>query len=89
MKTRTRTRKIIPPESLKLGSPSISDTSETPDNIVTEGPYAHLIDIRYLPNLDRRVYSCKEHPPPDVPEYYDLKGIVVSHFKPYHSEVGQ
>lgn len=58
--------------------PSISDTSDTSDNILIDGPYAHLIDIRYLPNLDCRVYSCKEHP--DAPGYYDLNGIMISHF---------
>jgi hypothetical protein len=69
----------------KMGS--ISDTSDTSDIILSDSPYAHLIEISYLPSLDCRVYSCREHA--DAPDYYDLKGITESHFKPYHTEVGQ
>jgi hypothetical protein len=88
MKTRTKTRKITPPEPAGP-SPSISDTSDTSDIILMDGsnPFAHLIDIGYLPNLDCRVYNCKEHP--DAPGYYDLRGMIVSHFKPNHTEVQQ
>ena len=43
--------------------------------------YEHLITEEYLPSLERWVYRCKEHP--SIP-YYDLKGIEVSHFEPYH-----
>jgi hypothetical protein len=69
------------PESSRQ-DPSISD-SDSSDNIILDGPYARLIDIRYLPNLDCKVYSCKEHP--DAPEYYNLKGMIVSHFKAFHT----
>jgi hypothetical protein len=86
MNAMVRIRRNTPlPEPLRPG-PSLSDTSDTSDNIIIDGPYAHLIDIRYLPNLDCRVYSCREHP--DAPEYYDLRGMIVSHFKPHHPEVG-
>jgi hypothetical protein len=53
-------------------------TSNVADSIK---PYEHLIETEYLPNLDRTVYRCKEHP--EVP-YYDLEGIKESHFKPFH-----
>lgn len=32
-----------------------------------------------------KVYRCKEHP--HGTEYYDLKGIIESHFKPHHLEI--
>jgi hypothetical protein len=44
--------RITPPEPASP-SPSISDTSDTSDTILIDdsNPYAHLIDIRYLPTL--------------------------------------
>jgi hypothetical protein len=62
---------------MQQDTPSPSDTSYTSDST-----YAHLIETKYLPNLGRTLYWCKEHP--DTSEYYDLAGLEESHFKPYH-----
>jgi DNA replicative helicase MCM subunit Mcm2 (Cdc46/Mcm family) len=81
----SHTSHSVPPElEPSRPGPSLSDTSDTSDNILIDGPYAHLIDIRYLSSLGCRVYSCKEHP--EAPEYYDLNGIMVSHFKAFHTQ---
>jgi hypothetical protein len=40
--------------------------------------------MKELPSIGHTVYKCKEHP--NSPEYYDLKGIEESHFKPYHKD---
>jgi hypothetical protein len=52
--------------------------------VIVDGHYTHLLEVKYLPSLERMVYRCKEHP--DSPEYYDLKGIEESHFKPFHTK---
>jgi DNA replicative helicase MCM subunit Mcm2 (Cdc46/Mcm family) len=45
--------------------------------------YGHLVESEYLPNLDRTAYSCKEHPKEGP--FYELEGILESHFKPFHN----
>jgi|RhiMethySRZTD1v2_1073278.scaffolds.fasta_scaffold06164_15 MoxR-like ATPase len=66
-----------------------SHTSSYSSDISNDGVsiYQHLIETDYLPNLDCPVYRCRECP--DAPPYYDLKGMEESHFKLYHTEVGQ
>jgi hypothetical protein len=54
-------------------NPSISDIAK---------PYEHLIMMEEHPNLNRTAYYCKECP--NVSPYWDLDGILESHFKPYH-----
>ena len=61
-----------------------SDTSDTSDSRLIplenpSSPYANLILTEELPNLGQKAYYCKEHP--SVPAYYDLEGIIESHFK--------
>jgi DNA replicative helicase MCM subunit Mcm2 (Cdc46/Mcm family) len=62
---------------VQQSTPTPSDTSYTSDST-----YTNLIETKYLPNLGRTLYWCKEHP--DTSEYYDLAGLEEIHFKPYH-----
>jgi MoxR-like ATPase len=55
-------------------------------NKLSPCPYDHLIEREHLPNLNRTVLRCKECP--NAPPYYDLAGMIESHFKPSHSVVG-
>jgi hypothetical protein len=51
---------------------------------LSSGSYKDLIEMKELSSTGRTVYRCKEHP--ESPEYYDLKGIEESHFKPVHDK---
>lgn len=55
-------------------------TSDRSD--MSDSTYEHLMERQYLPNLNRTIYRCKECP--NAPEYYDLNGIIKSHFQPFH-----
>ena len=46
------------------------------------GKYEHLVETEFLQSLGQTAYRCKEHPDKwDT----DLKGLEISHFKPFHS----
>jgi hypothetical protein len=52
---------------------------------ISKGPYENLIETEYLQNLGKTAYHCKEHPDKwDT----DLKGLEISHFKPFHTDTG-
>ena len=55
-----------------------------PEGHVDNFIFSHLVETKELPNTGVTVYKCEEHP--DSPEYYDLKGIEESHFKPFHKD---
>ena len=65
---------------------SVPTSQSTPSHTShSNSVYADFITEEHLPTLDRTVYRCKEHP--ETP-YYDLEGIEESHFKPYHTAIG-
>jgi hypothetical protein len=74
------------PHLSNASNPTLKNISNNVPYSDSIKPYEHLIETKYLPNLDRIAYCCKEHP--NAPEYYDLKGIQESHFKPFHKKVG-
>jgi hypothetical protein len=50
-------------------------------------PYENQIETQDLPNANRRVYRCNKCSNSEW--YYDPGGILESHFKHNHTEVGQ